>query len=945
MKKIFLIIVWLIVSAQITAQNQNFIIDNSFPTIVNEQSLGRATMGGDTIFISSARTNPLKFQYTNGNADHPLVVINKGGQVKIDRSSTYSWGAITFENCKYIKISGSGHPNYKYGFQLAADVCGLAFSDLSSDCEAEFIKISHDGFYGIMAKKNYDGNPPLPYPLFENLLIHDCFIENVSEGMYLGETKSPGMEFKHVKIYNNIVRNTLRETIQIANMVEDVEIYNNTLLNAGLENLAFQSNILQIGDNSVANVYNNILINAPSTGIIVFGKGDCHFTNNYLADNMGMFLDNRIFMDSLAPISIKQNYFSAIKGNQIIKNYNEINYFTVEDNHYDTDITFFLNQSGNQTNFTQATNNLTSIPAIEFENPEANDYSLTSNNPIAYKNMGAPGGPEYFDPIPEQIIITPEMIIDLTFGGSVNSPLFLFDEQNLDYKSNVHPTSKSWKPDYAMNNPSYHVIIDLGKEYHISEINLHDMNAVSDFTVEYEKNLEWTTLFVDPCNTYKQWSDNKTNVSTRYLRLSMYDNVFAAVNEIMIYGYPAVVTKESEQIVITSNMITDKVSGGSVNSPLLMFDEQTINLKNGEHAISNSWKPYYTNANAPYYVEIDLGKEYHISEINLHDMNATFNFTVEYGDPTKWNPLFVDSLSSFKFWNKHSLDISTRYLRLSMQDNPNAYVNEIIIYGYPVINPLEIGKDENFDDSHIIITPDMVTDLVQGGSIHSPLFLFDEQNLEIRSGLHPTSNSWKPDYIMHKPSYHALVDLGQEYDISKINLHDMNDKSDFTVEYGDGTNWTTLFIDPCDTYIKWSENKTAITTRYLRFSMYKNVTAYVNEVYIYGYPTSTSTSTKSVSAKTTTNTLININAENIEIYPNPVNQTLHIKFPMNNIGHNNVVITDILGKTIFSEDYLITEETPFINLTNLQLPKASGVYSITIYHESGEFNTLKFVKK
>lgn len=40
--------------------------------------------------------------------------------------------------------------------------------------------------------------------------------------MYLRETKSPGMEFKHVKMYNNIVRNTLRESIQIANMVEDV---------------------------------------------------------------------------------------------------------------------------------------------------------------------------------------------------------------------------------------------------------------------------------------------------------------------------------------------------------------------------------------------------------------------------------------------------------------------------------------------------------------------------------------------------------------------------------------------------------------------------------------------------------------------------------------------------------------------------------------------------
>jgi hypothetical protein len=210
-----------------------------------------------------------------------LVIINKGGQVKISSPNSYSWGAITFENCRYIKISGAGNANYKYGFQLSADQCGLAFSELSSDCEAEFIKISHEGFFGIMAKKDYNGSPPFPYPVFENLIIHDCFIEDVSEGMYLGETKSPGMEFKYVKIYNNIGTNTLRESIQIANMVEDVEIYNNTMLNAGLANITYQTSILQIGDNSVVNTYNNILIDAPTTGIALYGKGNCTFTNNY----------------------------------------------------------------------------------------------------------------------------------------------------------------------------------------------------------------------------------------------------------------------------------------------------------------------------------------------------------------------------------------------------------------------------------------------------------------------------------------------------------------------------------------------------------------------------------------------------------------------------------------------------------------------------------------
>ena len=928
------------------SQNQNFTIDNSFPYHVNEQTLGSATVGGDTIFISSSRTNPLRFQFTNGDINNPLVIINKGGQVKIESPNSYSWGAITFENCRYIKISGAGHPNYKYGFELSADQCGLAFSELSSDCEAEFIKIDHDGFFGIMAKKNYEGNPPSPIPVFENLIIHDCFIENVSEGMYIGETKSPGMEFKGVKIYNNIVRNTLRESIQIANAVEDVEIYNNTLLNAGLENAIYHTNILQIGDNSVVNAYNNILIDAPATGIIVMGKGDCKFTNNYIASNLGIFADNRTISDSLAPLDIKQNYFREINGNQIIKNYNEINYVTAEDNYYDSDITFFLNQSGNSNNFTAVNNNLASIPEIEFTDPANNDYSLKSNNPIEYQNMGAPGGPEYFDPVPEQIIISAEMITDLTPGGSVNDALFLFDEQSVNMNIGEHATSKSWKPDYAMNDDSYHVVIDLGQHYYISEINLHDMHNTYDFTVESGDESNWSTLFIDPCNTFKTWSINETDVTTRFLRISMYENVFASINEMIIYGYPVV--KESKQIVIVPDMVTDLAQGGSVNSPLFLFDEQDLNLEDGERAISNSWKPFYTSANAPYYVVVDLGQEYYISEINLHDMHGTHDFTVEYGDPSNWSDLFVDSLDKFRFWNKHITDISTRYLRLSMQESPYAAVNEMIVYGYPVLEGLEIEEEEKIiENNHIVVTANMVTDLVQGGSVNSPLLLFDEQDINEQSGDHATSNSWKPAYVMNDESYHILVDLGQEYHISDINLHDMHNTKDFTIEYGDASNWTTLFTDPCDSFNQWSKNTTDVVTRYLRFSMYQSVFASVNEIFIYGQPVESNLNKSVVSSKTKiiSSNQSSFDSEDLELYPNPVKQNLNVKFPLKMIGKNNLIIRDLLGKTLYSEEVVINAENQSIALNNLKLPTIKGIYMLSVFHESGNLKTLKFIKK
>ncbi|MBX9807210.1 MAG: T9SS type A sorting domain-containing protein, partial [Flavobacteriaceae bacterium] len=427
----------------------------------------------------------------------------------------------------------------------------------------------------------------------------------------------------------------------------------------------------------------------------------------------------------------------------------------------------------------------------EFTDPSTNDYSLTSANPVAYQNMGAPGGPEYFDPVPQQITVTPAMVRDLVPGGSVQSPLFLFDEQNLSVQNGAHASSNSWKPALAMNEAAYHVVVDLGKEYHLSAIDLHDMEDTYNFTIEYGDASNWATLFVDPCSSFNAWSKNETDATTRFLRLSMSQNVFAAVNEIILYGTPVV----------------------------------------------------------------------------------------------------------------------------------------------PVVQ-------------QIVVLPQMVTDLVQGGSVNSPLFLFDEQNIDVLAGAHAISTSWKPDYSMKKASYHVMVDLGRVYHLSEIHLHDMNDTKNFTVEYGDGTTWTPLFVDPCDTFNTWSINTTDVSTRYLRLSMYESVFAAVNEIFIYGYPVE-SNAAKSVRGEKTKNTSApksNFDAEKLQLFPNPVHEKMEVQFPPELIGKSNLVIKDLLGKTIYRKEVFTTDEHSIIELNDFQLPTESGVYVLSLFNESGGFKTLKFIK-
>ncbi|WP_439130134.1 discoidin domain-containing protein [Polaribacter sp.] len=579
---------FIFIAFQLTAQqHQNFIIDNSAPYLINASTTGRTFSGGDTIFVASSRTKAIKFQQLVGIAEAPIVVININGQVKIN--DPQSWGGITFENCQYIKISGAGHPNFRYGFELGGYNCGLAFSELSSDCEAEQIKIAHDGFFGIFAKKDFGGNPPVPYPVFNNLIIHDCFIENVSEGMYIGETKSPGMEFKNLKIYDNVIRNTKRESIQVANAVENVEIYNNTMINAGLENINYQTNNLQIGDNSVVNAYNNIIIQAPSFGIISLGKGGSNFTNNYIANSQGMFIDNRMFTDTLKPITISSNYFRAMNGPQVVRNMNELNPIYINNNTYNTNIPFYNNDSGNLTNFSLDNNSFSGIHQITFKDALHNNYALSDDTPLELKGLGAASGPEFFDilPTPQQIVIDSTMLTDQVIGGSVVSPLYLFDEQETDVLSNQHPVSTSWKPFWSWNQETapYHVVIDLGEEYHITEIYLHDMHNTYEFTVEYGSENNWNELFVDSCSSFNTWKTHITNVDTRYLRLSMYENVFAAVNEIILFGYSNTVTEITNE---QENPIDPTIQEDSINVPNLL-DQYEIDIFDiyGKKVVSN----------------------------------------------------------------------------------------------------------------------------------------------------------------------------------------------------------------------------------------------------------------------------------------------------------------------------------------------------------------------
>lgn len=161
------------------------------------------------------------------------------------------------------------------------------------------------------------------------------------------------------------------------------------------------------------------------------------------------------------------------------------------------------------------------------------------------------------------------------------------------------------------------------------------------------------------------------------------------------------------KIILTSDMLINESGRGDAN---LYIDEQD---DAGDPANSTGGMPVTTfhagwgAANYPAHTYIDLGATYNLTDIFLRDVNDIGQFQVSYGAPDNWTPLFTDYMTGYLVWNQHSINISTRYLRLSMLDQ-GANVSEIVLYGSEAGSGGGGGGGGGGDD---VTAPSVVQDL------------------------------------------------------------------------------------------------------------------------------------------------------------------------------------------------------------------------------------------
>ncbi len=273
-------------------------------TLLAETVLDGNTMGlepGDTVILPEGDYRRLTIRNVRGSADAPIQFINRG-LVTLDNRG-HRGGALNIVSCVHVRVTGSGElseprafdvepPDWLrgLGIRVAAGEDGPHAINVirqSSSIELDHIEVFAAGFAGFNVKDEASTITRDDFTMF-NISLHHNFVHHViGEGFYIGHTFYRGIEdsqtgetlFPHVirglRVHNNLTYLTGCEGIQIGSTIEDCEVRNNTILQAGQQPFArWQDNGIQIGEGTQARVVDNVIVECPGNAMVLFGLGE-----------------------------------------------------------------------------------------------------------------------------------------------------------------------------------------------------------------------------------------------------------------------------------------------------------------------------------------------------------------------------------------------------------------------------------------------------------------------------------------------------------------------------------------------------------------------------------------------------------------------------------------------------------------------------------------------
>ncbi len=286
---------------------------------------------GQTICLAAGTYNQIRFTDFQGTIDSPIIFKNCGGMVNI---ATNDYHSMSFDNCRYIRVTGTGDNNLTHGISLngsKSGYSGLVVVGLSTDVEVDHVNITQASFAGMMIKQDptCSSNTWRDNFTMYNIKVHDNIVRNTgSEGLYIGNSfwqqgltrtcnGQSMVVYPHrilgLKIYNNVVRNSGWEAIQYG-CSPDAEVYNNEVDSSGQSNVSQQCNGIQLGAGSGGNLYNNTIRNVKCGAIVAIGfvENTNIYNNLIVGTSDGMFIDTRDSIQNNMTLVVANNTLSNI---------------------------------------------------------------------------------------------------------------------------------------------------------------------------------------------------------------------------------------------------------------------------------------------------------------------------------------------------------------------------------------------------------------------------------------------------------------------------------------------------------------------------------------------------------------------------------------------------------------------------------------------------------
>ena len=293
---------------QLKAQQHSWVVDSAINVIDGWGPVYNKVQPGDTVYLKAGNRDKLLIRNFTGAADSPVIFMNKGGVVTI---STNGYYGISVNNCRYARFTGQGNSSDVYGVQIkkVAAGCGVGIGALSSDIEIDHVSIENCSTEGIFAKTDPDCSLKATRDKFTqfNTSIHDNYIANVgNEGMYIGSSNYAGVTITcngkdtvlmppvldGIKVYNNRVKNTGWDGIQVSSAPLHCYIFNNTVLNDSQAEVPNQMSGIIMGGGSKCDCNNNLISNGKGDGIENHGLGGNRIFNNIIVNAGQTYLPN-----------------------------------------------------------------------------------------------------------------------------------------------------------------------------------------------------------------------------------------------------------------------------------------------------------------------------------------------------------------------------------------------------------------------------------------------------------------------------------------------------------------------------------------------------------------------------------------------------------------------------------------------------------------------------